>query len=158
MPYLVRDPPEVSMPPPRILVADDSALLRSALRGLFRGMGDYEILEAETGTEALAKAVEFKPDLIILDFVMPEMDGLNASRALQRRCPEIPILLYSMHYSEQLLLDAKSAGAKTLISKSETGELVSAVQELLNSRSASAKPESAASVAAAAQPQESPIP
>ena len=56
--------------PSRILIADDSALLRSALRGLFNGIGDYEILEAESGTEAVAKTNECRPNLIILDFAL----------------------------------------------------------------------------------------
>ena len=55
--------------PPRILIADDSALLRAALRGLFNDIGDYEIMEAETGAEAVAKAEASPPNVIILDFV-----------------------------------------------------------------------------------------
>ncbi|PYV69543.1 MAG: DNA-binding response regulator, partial [Acidobacteria bacterium] len=76
--------------PPRILIADDSALLRAALRGLFSEIGDYEIMEAETGAEAVAKAEASRPNVIILDFAMPEMDGLSATRVLRKRLPEIP--------------------------------------------------------------------
>jgi DNA-binding NarL/FixJ family response regulator len=126
--------------PPRVLIADDSALLRDALRGLFRDVGDYEIIEAETGTEAVARAEESTPNLIILDFAMPEMDGLSATRVLRKRLPEVPILMYTMHYTHQLCVDARSAGVSKLITKSEPNHLVAAVQELLASPPAAAKP------------------
>jgi DNA-binding NarL/FixJ family response regulator len=117
--------------PPRVLIADDSALLRDALRGLFTDIGDYEIIEAETGKEAVARAEESTPNLIILDYAMPEMDGLSATRVLRKRLPEIPILMYTMHYTRQLCMDADSAGVSKLITKSEPNNLVAAVQELL---------------------------
>jgi DNA-binding NarL/FixJ family response regulator len=129
--------------PPLILIADDSALLRTALRGLFNGLGDYEIIEAKTGVEAVDKAEQSRPDLIILDFAMPAMDGLSATRLLQKRLPEIPILMFTMHYTEQLWVAAKSAGARKLISKSEAGNLVATVQELLALTPDMAKPASA---------------
>jgi len=118
---------------PQILIADDSALLRSALRGFFSGFGDYEIIEAATGAEALAKAEQSRPDLIILDYAMPGMDGLSATRLLRKRLPETPVLLYTMHNTQQLCDAAQAAGAERVISKSETGNLVAAVQELLSS-------------------------
>src|SRR5204862_3048460 len=117
--------------PPRILIADDSALLRTALRGLFSDIGDYEILEAQTGAEAVAKAELSPPILIILDFAMPEMDGLSATKVLRNRLPEIPILMYTMHYTDQLSEQAQSAGIRKVISKSETSSLVAAIQEFL---------------------------
>src|SRR5919198_303676 len=117
--------------PFRLLIADDSAILRNALRGLLTRLGDYEVLESATGTEAVSKAEEFKPDLIILDFAMPGMDGLNASRLLQKRQPEIPIVMFTMHYTEQLCAVAQSAGVRTVVSKSEAGNLIESVRELL---------------------------
>jgi DNA-binding NarL/FixJ family response regulator len=132
---------------PRILIADDSALLRTALRGLFSDMGDYEIIEAETGTEAVAKAEASIPSVIILDFAMPEMDGLSATRVLRNRLPEIPIVMYTMHYTEQLSEAAQSAGVRKLISKSETDSLVAAIQEVLTPPAA-AKPAPATAMAA----------
>jgi CheY-like chemotaxis protein len=124
----------------RILIADDSALLRSALRGLFNGLGDYEILEAESGTEAVAKTNECRPNLIILDFAMPGMDGLKVARVLQNSLPEIPIVMYTMHYTTQLSAAALAAGAKQVISKSETGTLISTVRELLTPSEDAPKP------------------
>lgn len=123
----------------RVLIADDSAPVRVAVGMLFRRIGEWEILEASNGVEALAKADECKPDLIILDFAMPRMDGLEASRALQERLPQIPIVLYTLHYSDQLRRDAQAAGVRKLISKSDTGELVATVQELTASRGPTTK-------------------
>src|SRR5262249_47643282 len=119
------------MPPPRILIADDSSLLRSALRGLFTGAGEYEIIEAENGTDAVSQAEEHQPDVVILDFAMPGLDGLGVPRVLQKRLPQIPILMYTMHYTRQLVMDAKNAGVTKLISKSDGGDLVATVRELL---------------------------
>ena len=128
------------MPSARILIADDSALLRSALRGLFTAAGNYEIVEAENGTEAIAVAEQRRPDVLILDFAMPAMDGLTVSRELQKRMPHLPVLMYTMHYTPQLLADAKAAGVRKLISKSDGGDLIAAVRELIASTS-TPKPE-----------------
>ena len=128
------------MASPRILIVDDSALLRSALRGLFASAGNYEITEAEDGKSAISIAEQQQPDLIVLDFAMPAMDGLTATRELRKRMPEIPVLMYTMHYTPQLLTDAKNAGVKKLISKSDGVDLIAAVRELLPSSHA-AKPE-----------------
>ena len=121
------------MKSPRILIADDSALLRSALRGFFTAAGNYEIVEAENGTEAIAVAEQRQPDVLILDFAMPAMDGLAVSRELQKRMPQLPVLMYTMHYTPQLLADAKAAGVRKLISKSDGVDLIAAVRELLAS-------------------------
>jgi CheY-like chemotaxis protein len=138
--FRVRATTLLSEMPSRILIADDSALLRSALRGLFNGIGDYEILEAESGTEAVAKTNECRPNLIILDFAMPGMDGLKVARVLQNSLPEIPIVMYTMHYTDQLSAAALAAGAKQVISKSETGSLISTVRELLTRSEDAPKP------------------
>jgi len=123
------------MPPPRILIADDSALLRSALRGLFAAAGNYEIVEAEDGNDAITMAEQRQPDVMVLDFAMPAMDGLAVSREVQKRLPQIPVLMYTLHYTPQLLADAKAAGVKKLISKSDGVDLVAAVRDLLASNS-----------------------
>ncbi len=134
--------------PHRILIADDSALLRAALRGLFSDIGDYEIMEAETGEEAVAKAEASPPNVIILDFAMPEMDGLSATKVLRKRLPEIPILMYTMHYTEQLCEVAQGAGVRKVISKSETNSLIAAIQEFLSSPPDAAKSAPATAITA----------
>ena len=120
------------MPSPRILIVDDSALLRSALCGLFSSAGKYEIRQAEDGKNAIMMAEQQRPDVIVMDFAMPAMDGLTATRELLKRMPNVPVLMYTMHYTPQLVTDAKSAGVKKLISKSEGGNLIAAVRDLLS--------------------------
>jgi len=132
----------------RVLIADDSAVLRGALRALFKGLGDYEIVEAATGTEAVEKAEESRPDLIILDFAMPVMDGLSASRLLQKRLPEIPVLMYTMHSTDQLHAHARTAGVRRLISKCDTSDLVAAINEVTASSQTAMRPASVRAVGA----------
>ena len=81
------------MPPKRILLVDDNRVVRSFLRRLFELQPDFEISgEAENGRDALEKAEKLKPDLIILDLVMPVMTGLEAAPLLKQRLPDTPII------------------------------------------------------------------
>ena len=67
--------------------------MRTALRSLLEGAGPWEIVAVENGKQAIAKAQELRPNLIILDLVMPVMDGLKAARQISERFPDIPILI-----------------------------------------------------------------
>jgi len=79
-----------------ILIVDDNAYIRHALCDLFKREADFEICgEAENGKEAIAKARELHPDLIVLDLSMPVMNGLDAARELKRLMPTVPLLMYS---------------------------------------------------------------
>lgn len=141
------------MPSPRILIVDDSALLRSALCGLFTSAGNYEIIQAEDGKNAIVMAEQQRPDVIVMDFAMPAMDGLTATRELRKRMPDVPVLMYTMHYTPQLVADANSAGVKKLISKSEGGDLIAAVRDLLSPRDdANPKPAMNSQFAAVPEP------
>jgi CheY-like chemotaxis protein len=93
----------------------------------------WEFIEAENGTEAIAKAQEFKPDLVILDFVMPGTDGITASREIANLLPGVPILMHTLYSSAVVKFEAAKNGVRKLIPKSETSVLVSAVTELLHS-------------------------
>ena len=111
----------------RILIADDHELSRSRLVKLFKERG-WEICAAvENGKEAVEKAIELSPDLIILDVGMPVMDGIEATRRINRALPSIPILIYTLHASSQLDFEAKNAGARQAISKADVYSLLSAV-------------------------------
>ena len=117
--------------PPRILIAEDSASVRTALRTLLEGAGHWEIIDVENGQEAIAKAQEFKPDLIILDLVMPVMDGFQAARQISNALPHIPILMHTMHWSQQVEVEAQKVGVRRVVSKADSMLLVATVQQFL---------------------------
>ena len=117
--------------PPRILIAEDSASVRTALRTLLEGAGRWEIIDVENGQEAIAKAQELKPDLIILDLVMPVMDGFQAARQISSVLPHIPILMHTMHWSQQVEVEAQKVGVRRVVSKADSMLLVATVQQFL---------------------------
>jgi two-component system chemotaxis response regulator CheY len=116
---------------PRILIAEDNPVVRTALRGLLQSAGPWEIVEVENGLEAVAKAQELRPNLIILDLVMPEMDGLSAARQISKLLPEIPMLMHTMHWSPQIELEAQKVGVRQVVSKADSKLLVSTVRQFL---------------------------
>jgi DNA-binding NarL/FixJ family response regulator len=102
----------------RILLADDHALVRRGLRMILDAQPDLEVVaEAGDGSEAVRLALEQEIDLAILDISMPRMTGLQATRELQRRRPELRVLILSMHESEQYLFEALRAGASGYVVK-----------------------------------------
>lgn len=102
-----------------ILIADDSLLIRQALGKIFE-QEDFDICgEAENGKEAIEKAQQLHPDLILLDLSMPVMNGLDAARVLKRVMPELPIIMFSEHIGPSAEREAFSSGAKALVSKAE---------------------------------------
>ena len=89
--------------------------------------------EAENGLEAAQKAAELKPDVVILDLAMPEMDGLHAAREILSNNPAVPILLHTNHAFSSLALEAKKNGIREVLNKSASEqELMTAVESLLN--------------------------
>jgi len=121
------------MPNLRVLIADDHEAVRKGVAGILESRGDIEICgEASNGEEAVRKAHELGPDLIIMDFTMPVMDGLEAARRILKVAPEIPILMFSMHKMEALTDAAKKAGARGFVTKGESAEnLLRAVDNIL---------------------------
>lgn len=102
-----------------ILIADDSLFIREALCEFF-AQDDFRVCgEAANGKEAIDKAQELHPDLILLDLSMPVMNGLEAARILRRMMPEVPVILYSAHADSSTKKAARSAGVCALVSKSE---------------------------------------
>jgi len=117
--------------PIRILIAEDSPSVKNALRHLLEGAGPWEIVDVDNGKEAVAKAQELKPDLFILDLVMPVMDGLNAARQISKLLPNTPILMHTMHWSQQVEIEAQKVGVRKVVSKADSMLLISTVQQLL---------------------------
>jgi DNA-binding NarL/FixJ family response regulator len=118
----------------RILVADDHDVMRRGLRSMLETHPGWQICaEAHTGTEAVAKAQELKPDVAILDISMPEMDGLQAARQIKTQSAKTEILILSMHFSDQLIQEIVQAGVRGYIMKSDSDrDLVRAVETLAN--------------------------
>lgn len=118
----------------RILIADDHDLMRRGLRALLESHPGWEICgEASTGREAVSLTEELKPDIIILDITMPELNGVDAARRILRSTPETEVLLLSVHYSDQLIREILEAGIRGYIVKSDSDrDLVIAVEALAN--------------------------
>jgi DNA-binding NarL/FixJ family response regulator len=102
-----------------ILIADDNLFIREALCTFFE-QDDFNVCgEAENGKEAVDKAQELHPDLILLDLSMPVMNGLEATRVLKRMMPEVPVIMYSAQTDSSTEKAARSAGVCALVSKSD---------------------------------------
>ncbi|HKV80128.1 MAG TPA: response regulator [Candidatus Sulfotelmatobacter sp.] len=102
-----------------ILIADDSLYIREALCKFFE-QEDFNVCgEAENGKEAVDKAQELHPDLILLDLSMPVMNGLEATRVLKQMMPEVPVIMYSAEADSSTEKAARAAGVCALILKSE---------------------------------------
>jgi DNA-binding NarL/FixJ family response regulator len=118
--------------PLRILVADDHDLMRRGIKTVIESRKGWEICgEALTGTEAVAKAEELKPDVAILDISMPEMNGLEAAKRIRKSSPKTEILMLSMHYSDQIIRDVMDAGIRGYVVKSDSGRDLSIALEHL---------------------------
>ena len=115
----------------QILIADDSSLMRQALRRTLDSLGSWEIIDANNGEEALAKARETKPNLIILDLAMPVMDGLRAARAITQVLPDVPIILHTLHWTPRVVVEALKSGIRKVVPKSDSASIVTAVRELM---------------------------
>jgi DNA-binding NarL/FixJ family response regulator len=103
-----------------ILIADDNLLIRQRLCELFARQPDFEVCgDAENGRQAVEKAQELHPDLILLDLSMPLMNGLEAARALRRMMPDVPLIMYSVFSDSFTEKEASSAGIRALVSKSD---------------------------------------
>ena len=103
-----------------ILVVDDNAVIRQALCRLFASEADFDVCgEAENGQDAIEKTQVLRPDLIVMDFSMPVMNGLDAARTLKTLMPTVPVIMFSEYsdvFSEE---EARSTGISALVSKSE---------------------------------------
>ncbi len=116
----------------RILIADDHEVVRQGVRNLLEGRPGWEVCaEAVDGRDAVEKAVELKPDIVILDIGMPNLNGLEATRQILHNRPEAKVLILTIHESEQVVREVLEAGARGYLLKSDTGrDLVSAIEAL----------------------------
>jgi DNA-binding NarL/FixJ family response regulator len=121
----------------RILIADDVAAIRKQLSSILTAQLGLEVCgEAANGKEAVQKARDLNPDLIILDITMPLMNGLEAARTIRGFAPEVPILILTVHKSRQLIEEAQKMGVRGYVTKGDAGQtLPLAVAALLGNSS-----------------------
>ena len=125
----------------RILVADDHSLIRRTLRELLEGEGWEVCGEASSGSEAIERADRLHPNLVVMDLVMPQQNGLEATREILRRHPEIRILILTLHDFPQLAREAKNAGASGYLLKSNSStDLLQAIRNIQDPRALAAQP------------------
>jgi DNA-binding NarL/FixJ family response regulator len=119
----------------RIFLVDDNAMIRSQLRTALEKQDDWVVVgEAEDGCRALEDWDESQPNLTVMDFVMPRMDGLEAGRQLSRQHPNAPVLMVTIDPSRQLEHEAKKAGIRGLCKKSDLRSLFAAIEALLKGK------------------------
>ena len=116
----------------RILIVDDSPLVRQRLRDMLQQHSQWMVCgEAANGRDALEKAQVTNPDVIVLDFLMPGMDGLQTAREIGKLLPSIPILMFTMHLSRQLVEEARNVGIRGAVAKSDASRIIEGVEALL---------------------------
>ena len=117
----------------RILVVDDNPAVRHYLRAILEQQTAWQVCdEARTGGEALQRVKRAPPDLILLDFQMPDLNGLDVAKQICELFPRIPILMVTIHLSTQLAEAAKRVGVRGACAKSDVGSIVQAVEALLH--------------------------
>ncbi len=118
------------MPPIRILLADDHTLVRQGLRQLCEGLGGFTVVaEAANGVQAVALARRARPDVVLMDIVMPDLDGVSAIRQIMRESPNARIIALTMYREEQYMLDAIRAGARGYLLKTvDAADLIAAIE------------------------------
>jgi DNA-binding NarL/FixJ family response regulator len=118
--------------PVSVMLADDHAVVRDGLRALLEGGNDLQVVAvAGNGREAVAEALRLKPDIVIMDIAMPELDGVEATRRIVEKCPETRVLILSMYLSAEHIYRALQAGAQGYVLKESAGEeVVDAIRAL----------------------------
>lgn len=127
--------------PTKVLIVDDHALFRRGVRNAIEHEKDIEVVgEAEDGSEALAKALALKPDLILMDINMPRCSGLEAVSAIKSELPDIKIIVLTVHDEDENLFQAIKRGAEGFLSKNaRSGDLVAALRGVAKGEAAISK-------------------
>jgi len=117
----------------RILVADDHEVMRMGIRNLIESVPNWSVAaEASTGREAVELALHSPPDVIIMDITMPEMNGFEAAAKIAESCPDVPVIMFSLHLSEDVMGRFKTGAIRGAVAKSEAArDLLDAVRSVL---------------------------
>jgi DNA-binding NarL/FixJ family response regulator len=117
----------------RILIVDDNPAVRRYLRAILEQQESWRVCgEARTGAEALHQVIDSPPDLIVLDYQMPDSNGVDIAQQISGMFPQIPILMVTLHLSSQLAEAARKAGVRGACAKQDIGSVVEAVDFLLH--------------------------
>jgi len=116
----------------RIFLVDDNPSVRHYLRTILEQQSSWRVCgEARTGAEALKRVVETAPDLVLLDYQMPDLNGVDVAKQISRLCPKVCILMVKLHLSKQLVEEARIAGVRGACAKQDIGSVVEAIEVLL---------------------------
>ncbi len=123
--------------PTKILLADDHQIVREGLHSLFEKEADLEVVgEAENGRQAVRMARDLKPDVVVMDVAMPELNGIEAMRQILAELPAAKVLALSMHSNKHYVIEALKAGASGYLLKDGAfDELVQAIRAVIANRS-----------------------
>lgn len=115
-----------------VMLADDHAVVRDGLRSLLEGGQDLQVVGvAGNGRDAVAEAQRLRPDIVIMDIAMPELDGVEATRRIVEKCPDTRVLILSMYLSAEHIHRALQAGAQGYVLKESAGdEVIEAIRAL----------------------------
>jgi DNA-binding NarL/FixJ family response regulator len=118
--------------PLRIVVVDDHAVVRRGVRALIESRAGWEVVaEAATGREALDAVKRLRPEIVVMDLILPELNGLEATRQIVRESPHTEVLVLTMHHSEELARQLLKAGARGYVLKSDADQnLITAIDAL----------------------------
>ena len=120
----------------RIFVVDDNPAVRRYLRGILEQQAEWHVSdEACNGQEAVERFSQVKSDLVVLDFLLPEMNGLDVARYIVDVSPQTPILMITLFLSRQLAEEARKIGVKGVCAKTDVSSIVDAVDALLREES-----------------------
>lgn len=116
----------------RFLIVDDSELVRRSLRTVLQANPDWQICgEASDGVSAVEMFKELQPDIVILDFQMPGINGIETARRISELAPAVPIVLFTQHASADLEKHAKDVGIRSVVSKTNAFPMVGMIEALI---------------------------
>ena len=125
----------------KILIADDHDLIHNGIKSILRPIKNYKIIgKAMNGEEAIQKAIELKPDIILMDISMPVMNGIEATRIISAKLPDIKILALTQHEENEYVVEIlNSGGVGYLLKNSKKNEFVEAIETVLSGKKAFSK-------------------
>ena len=153
----VSQSPEAIRPVIRVMLVDDHNVVRSGLATFLRAYEDLQLVgQAKNGLEAVRLCRERKPDVVLMDLIMPEMDGIAATRAILAECPEIKVIAMTSFDEEELVRGVLAAGAISYLLKNVTSDELAAAIRAASLGQSTLSPEAARVLVQATRPAEQP--